>query len=101
MADIYHTSEFSFGHGIVFGIRIDAEKHQKTGGEAVYNEDKRSHDLHENIDSRCVKESHLLGVNGSHRLRGNLPEKDNEKGHETTCNCNGSSAEAVCDCGGK
>ena len=54
MADIYHTSEFSFGHGIVFGIRIDAKKHQKTGGETVYYEDKRSHDLHDNIDEGSI-----------------------------------------------
>ena len=101
MADIHHTSEFSFGHGIVFGIRIDAKKHQKTGGETVYNEDKRSHDLHENIDNRCVEKRHLLSMDGCHRLRSNLSEKDDEKRHKPTCDRDGGSTKAVCDCGGK
>ena len=53
------------------------------------------------MNNRCVEKRHLLSMNGCHRLRSNLSEKEDEKRHKPTCDRDGGSTKAVCDCGGK
>ena len=87
MADIYDCTQVILCHHVRVGIRINVYDPENNIGQAIDNEDYRSHQTDKNTDDRGIEKRNLLRMYRGHGLWRNLAEEQDQQGKDTAGNC--------------